>query len=146
MHAASELTSRCAALLPRCFESAGGNKRVPVSISMLKQIAGRAGRRSSQWSEGLATCLNAGDVPRLQEAIDVSRQRPVVLRPERDKVDCLFFTSSDVEWPNQAALLPCCPALLTANACQLRLAPPSALFPGAFGPAGHPDRRPLPRV
>ncbi|KAL4858025.1 DExH-box ATP-dependent RNA helicase DExH18 [Chlorella vulgaris] len=49
----------------------GGNKRVPVSISMLKQIAGRAGRRSSQWSEGLATCLNAGDVPRLQEAIDV---------------------------------------------------------------------------
>lgn len=52
--------------------AAGGNKRhVPVSISMMKQIAGRAGRRSSQWPNGLATCLNPADVPRLQEALAV---------------------------------------------------------------------------
>lgn len=49
----------------------GGSKQVPVSVSMIKQIAGRAGRRSSQWPKGLATCLNPTDVPRLQEAIDV---------------------------------------------------------------------------
>ncbi|PSC71656.1 ATP-dependent RNA helicase mitochondrial [Micractinium conductrix] len=49
----------------------GGRERVPVSVSMLKQIAGRAGRRSSQWPAGLATCRDADDVPRLQEALDV---------------------------------------------------------------------------
>ena len=52
---------------------AGGRERVPVSVSMLKQIAGRAGRRSSQWPAGLATCRDADDVPRLQEALDVRR-------------------------------------------------------------------------
>ena len=44
---------------------------MPVSVSMLKQIAGRAGRRSSQWPEGLATCRDPADVTRLQEALAV---------------------------------------------------------------------------
>ncbi|KAI7846490.1 hypothetical protein COHA_000025 [Chlorella ohadii] len=47
----------------------GGKVSVPVSVSMLKQIAGRAGRRSSQWPEGLATCRDPADVARLQEAL-----------------------------------------------------------------------------
>ncbi|KAL4443033.1 hypothetical protein ABPG77_008524 [Micractinium sp. CCAP 211/92] len=49
----------------------GGRKTVPVSVSMVKQIAGRAGRRSSQWPHGLATCRDPADVPRLQEALEV---------------------------------------------------------------------------
>ncbi|PRW56167.1 ATP-dependent RNA helicase mitochondrial [Chlorella sorokiniana] len=49
----------------------GAKAAVPVSVSMLKQIAGRAGRRSSQWPEGLATCRDPADVARLQEAIAV---------------------------------------------------------------------------
>ncbi|KAL4457773.1 hypothetical protein ABPG75_012638 [Micractinium tetrahymenae] len=49
----------------------GGKKYVPVSVSMVKQIAGRAGRRSSQWPAGLATCRDPADVARLQEALDV---------------------------------------------------------------------------
>lgn len=52
----------------------GGRKTVPVSVSMVKQIAGRAGRRSSQWPHGLATCRDPADVPRLQEALEVSWQ------------------------------------------------------------------------
>ena len=53
---------------------------VPVSVSMLKQIAGRAGRRSSQWLQGLATCRNDGDVGRLREALAVSGGCGVGLR------------------------------------------------------------------
>ena len=50
---------------------AGGRRKVPVSVSMVKQIAGRAGRRSSQWGEGLATCRDARDVARLRQALQV---------------------------------------------------------------------------
>ena len=53
------------------FSAAGPKANVPVSVSMLKQIAGRAGRRSSQWPEGLATCRDPADVARLQEALAV---------------------------------------------------------------------------
>ncbi len=31
--------------------------------------AGRAGRRNSVYGQGLVTCLNRGDIPRLQEAV-----------------------------------------------------------------------------
>lgn len=49
--------------------------RVPVSVSQLKQIAGRAGRRNSEWSVGLATCLNPRDVSRLQKALAVPLEK-----------------------------------------------------------------------
>ena len=42
----------------------------PVEASMMKQIAGRAGRRSSQYrDQGIATCLNDGDMPWLRQAV-----------------------------------------------------------------------------
>ena len=58
---------------------AGGSNLVPVSTSMMKQIAGRAGRRSSQWPNGLATCRNPADVARLQEALAVRRGTAAVV-------------------------------------------------------------------
>ena len=59
---------RCSlpASLPPSLPTAGSGNMVPVSTSMLKQIAGRAGRRSSQFQQGLATCCNTADIPRLQ--------------------------------------------------------------------------------
>jgi hypothetical protein len=48
---------------------------------MMKQIAGRAGRRSSQWPNGLATCRNASDVAKLQEALAVRAGTAAVLLP-----------------------------------------------------------------
>jgi ATP-dependent RNA helicase SUPV3L1/SUV3 len=33
-------------------------------------MAGRAGRRSSKFGQGLVTCLNASDTARLQQALD----------------------------------------------------------------------------
>lgn len=44
---------------------------MPVSVSQLKQIAGRAGRRNSAWGEGLATCRMRADVPSLKAALAV---------------------------------------------------------------------------
>lgn len=41
---------------------------------MIKQIAGRAGRRSSQFQQGVATCFNPAEIGRLREAIDVRGQ------------------------------------------------------------------------
>lgn len=52
----------------------GGGKaaaRRRVSTSMVKQIAGRAGRRSSQFRHGLVTCANPADVPLLKAALEV---------------------------------------------------------------------------
>ncbi|BDA46196.1 ATP-dependent RNA helicase SUPV3L1, mitochondrial [Coccomyxa sp. Obi] len=52
------------------MEKTDGNfARVPISISQVKQIAGRAGRRNSVYGQGLVTCLNKSDIARLQEAI-----------------------------------------------------------------------------
>ena len=39
-------------------------------LKLVWWVAGRAGRRSSQFGMGLATCLNAADTERLQEALD----------------------------------------------------------------------------
>ncbi|KAK9817863.1 hypothetical protein WJX72_003314 [[Myrmecia] bisecta] len=47
-----------------------GNFKQPVSVSQIKQIAGRAGRRNSQYNKGVVTCLNKADMPRLREALD----------------------------------------------------------------------------
>lgn len=48
----------------------GGAELVPVSTSAVKQIAGRAGRRSSEFAQGRATCRDAADVPLLRAAVD----------------------------------------------------------------------------
>jgi hypothetical protein len=51
-------------------EGGAKKKKGKVEASMMKQIAGRAGRRSSQYADmGLATCLRADDMPWLREAI-----------------------------------------------------------------------------
>lgn len=47
---------------------------MPVSVSMIKQIAGRAGRRSSQYSLGKATCLDKDDVRRLKVGLSVPQE------------------------------------------------------------------------
>ena len=41
-----------------------------VEASMMKQIAGRAGRRSSKFDQGLATCLMESDMPWLKHAVE----------------------------------------------------------------------------
>jgi hypothetical protein len=50
----------------------GGRPRrvtVPVPVTLVKQIAGRAGRRNSQWPQGSATTLKASDLPALRRAL-----------------------------------------------------------------------------
>ena len=47
-----------------------GRKKALVPHSMVKQIAGRAGRRNSMWKEGLATCLHEGDMAHLAECLE----------------------------------------------------------------------------
>ena len=42
-----------------------GKKLVPVSFSAVKQIAGRAGRRSSQFNKGRVTCFDVESIPML---------------------------------------------------------------------------------
>lgn len=48
----------------------GGSELVPVSTSMVKQIAGRAGRRSSEFAKGRVTCRDAREIPLLNAALD----------------------------------------------------------------------------
>lgn len=48
------------------FNGDGKSNIVP---SALKQIAGRAGRRSSKYPEGIATCFYAADIPYLMESL-----------------------------------------------------------------------------
>jgi hypothetical protein len=46
------------------------NGKQKVEASMMKQIAGRAGRRSSQYKDqGMVTCLHAADMPWLHESL-----------------------------------------------------------------------------
>lgn len=47
---------------------------MPVSVSMIKQIAGRAGRRSSQYSLGKTTCLDREDVMRLKLGLSIPQE------------------------------------------------------------------------
>jgi hypothetical protein len=42
---------------------------VPVPVTLVKQIAGRAGRRNSPWPDGAATTLNPKDLPALRKAL-----------------------------------------------------------------------------
>ena len=52
----------------------------PVSVSMIKQIAGRAGRRSSQYSHGKATCLEKDDIGRLKDGLSVPQEHLATLK------------------------------------------------------------------
>ncbi|KAK9815173.1 hypothetical protein WJX73_009704 [Symbiochloris irregularis] len=47
-----------------------GAQRRAVPVTQIKQIAGRAGRRSSEFKVGYATCLNQGDIPQLAAALE----------------------------------------------------------------------------
>ena len=63
--------SHTKAVVERLARRAGkANARAPVSLSMLKQIAGRSGRRNSEYAEGLATALRDADVKTLRKALD----------------------------------------------------------------------------
>jgi len=46
-----------------------GSGDVPVSVSMVKQIAGRAGRRNSEWPKGYVACYRGTDLPALRAAL-----------------------------------------------------------------------------
>ena len=65
--------------------------RAPIPPPALKQIAGRAGRRSSPWPEGLATTLAPGDLPALAAALSVpttTADTPAAaLFPELDQLE-----------------------------------------------------------
>lgn len=119
---------------PAC---AGGNKkRVPVPVSMVKQIAGRAGRRSSQWAQGLATCLNPGDVPRLQEALDVSRVAGWAGGWPRAAVSAAGAAGAATAVAAEAGRTPaaaevgaCCSASQPSERCRCPLCAPTVLIP-----------------
>ena len=74
------LASFCSAVWPKISRSSThlalslriilSRLQVPVSISQIKQIAGRAGRRNSIYPKGYATTLQAADLPRVKAAVD----------------------------------------------------------------------------
>ena len=72
----------------------------PVSVSMIKQIAGRAGRRNSNFSEGRATCFEKSDVSRLRDGLHVPLERMKTpkagLYPEFEHFEA-FAASHDVD-------------------------------------------------
>lgn len=72
----------------------------PVSVSMIKQIAGRAGRRNSNFSEGRATCFEKSDVSRLKDGLHVPLERlrtpKAGLYPEFEHFEA-FAASHDVD-------------------------------------------------
>jgi len=67
---------------------------------MIKQIAGRAGRRNSNFSEGRATCFEKSDVSRLKDGLHVPLERmrtpKAGLYPEFEHFEA-FAASHDVE-------------------------------------------------
>ncbi|KIY97267.1 ATP-dependent RNA helicase SUPV3L1 [Monoraphidium neglectum] len=70
-----------------------GNTRGPVPPSLIKQIAGRAGRRNSAYPEGYATTIAASDLPFLQEALaipaDAMNTPAAGLAPEFEMIEML---------------------------------------------------------
>ena len=63
----------------------------PIPAPAVKQIAGRAGRRSSAWPTGLAAVLDAADTPRLAAALAASTPddatRAAGLSPEFEQLE-----------------------------------------------------------
>lgn len=76
-------------------------KIVAVNSSAVKQIAGRAGRRSSQFSKGRATCFDADNVPllsaHLAAPLDDKATPQAGLVPEFDQFEA--FASQRPETP-----------------------------------------------
>ncbi|MEW5304194.1 MAG: hypothetical protein WDW36_006823 [Sanguina aurantia] len=69
----------------------------PLSVSAVKQIAGRAGRRSSQYNAfGLATCANPRDLASLKASLDTPMQSMITpragLQPEYEQVELLAMS------------------------------------------------------
>jgi len=57
-------------------KSAGKGKKIKLEPSMMKQIAGRAGRRSSQYKDqGMATCLKQEDLSTMHHGINAPVQQ-----------------------------------------------------------------------
>lgn len=58
-------------MIKKLSSGTGGTQiqEAEIPISLIKQIAGRAGRRNSAYPEGWATTLHETDMARLQEAI-----------------------------------------------------------------------------
>ncbi|KAL6767380.1 hypothetical protein ACKKBF_B35050 [Auxenochlorella protothecoides x Auxenochlorella symbiontica] len=69
----------------------GGNERAPVSVSMIKQIAGRAGRRNSEFAQGKVTCKNPEELgiltAALETPLDVMVTRKAGLFPEFEHLE-----------------------------------------------------------
>ena len=80
----------------------GGKQFVPVSTSAVKQIAGRAGRRSSQFKEGKTTCLDPGMVPllaaHLAAPLEATATPRAGLAPEFDQLEA-FASQKKTETP-----------------------------------------------
>ncbi|WIA34808.1 hypothetical protein OEZ86_013108 [Tetradesmus obliquus] len=71
----------------------GGRGKVPVPVSLVKQISGRAGRRNSIYPEGCVTTLHARDLRTLQKALAVPLEKLATpaagLAPEYETVELL---------------------------------------------------------
>ena len=69
---------------------------------MLKQIAGRSGRRNSEYAEGLATTLRNADVRTLRKALDAppsALSTPAAgLFPEFEHLEVLQVPENKPSW------------------------------------------------
>ncbi|KAH6561370.1 hypothetical protein BASA50_002622 [Batrachochytrium salamandrivorans] len=52
-----------------------GTKVIPLTVSQIKQIAGRAGRFGTQWENGLVTCLEDADMELLHASMKLTAPR-----------------------------------------------------------------------
>lgn len=67
---------------------------------MVKQIAGRAGRRSSRYPYGEATCLQEEDLPYLRECVN-SSLKPITkagIFPASEQLVAFRYLSQEEEW------------------------------------------------
>ena len=74
-----------------------GVKMSQIDRGLIKQIAGRAGRRSSPYSSGLATTLRAEDLDYLRECLreDVSPLAGAGIFPTKEHVEAFSLTMMD---------------------------------------------------
>jgi ATP-dependent RNA helicase SUPV3L1/SUV3 len=91
-------------------------KRVEVSPSAVKQIAGRAGRRSSNYKHGKTTCMDSENIPLLEQhlavPLDTSATPRAGLTPEFDQFEAFssqrpentLFSTLLKEFDSQAML------------------------------------------
>ncbi|KAJ3075735.1 RNA helicase [Podochytrium sp. JEL0797] len=59
------------------LEKFNGKDVVPLTVSQIKQIGGRAGRFKTQYQEGLVCTLNNGDMSRLRKALNTVNPLPL---------------------------------------------------------------------